>query len=125
MAPEAIPDDVRDFVSRYIDTVAQLEALLLLRNNPNEKWDTRNVAQRLYVNERQASETLNGLRSAGLLVVENDQWRYACATAELEGVVDRLGALHSQHLIALTHVIHSKPSAARQFADAFKLRKDR
>jgi len=125
MALEAIPGDVRDFVDQFIDTVAQLEALLLLRNNPNEKWDVKKVAQRLYIGERHATEALSRLRADGLLGVENDQWCFACATTELESIVGRLAALHSQNLIALTNVIHSKPRGARQFADAFKLRKDR
>ena len=39
--------------------------------------------------------------------------------------VQRLVHLYDTHLIAITNLIHSKPSASRvqQFADAFKLRK--
>jgi hypothetical protein len=39
--------------------------------------------------------------------------------------VQRLVQLYDTHLIAITNLIHSKPSASRiqQFADAFQLRK--
>ena len=47
MADDAIPDGVRDFVLRHIDSVAQLEALLLLRANSNENWDVPRAAARL------------------------------------------------------------------------------
>lgn len=39
MAGDLIPDDVREFVIRHIESVAQLEALLLLRANPDRAWD--------------------------------------------------------------------------------------
>lgn len=34
MAEEIIPEGVRDFILQYIDSITQLEALLLLRANP-------------------------------------------------------------------------------------------
>ena len=48
MAAESIPDDLVDFISRYIDSVAELEALLLLRRNPAERWDVPKAMARLY-----------------------------------------------------------------------------
>jgi hypothetical protein len=33
MTDDPIPDDVKTFLLRYIDSIAQLEALLLLRAN--------------------------------------------------------------------------------------------
>jgi hypothetical protein len=38
MAREPIPDDLREFILGYIDSIAQLEALLLLRRNPSTSW---------------------------------------------------------------------------------------
>lgn len=34
---ELIPVDLRDFILRHIDSVSQLEALLLLRAKPDEE----------------------------------------------------------------------------------------
>jgi hypothetical protein len=40
-------------------------------------------------------------------------------------MVDRLAELYSKYLIPVTHLIHSKPQTrVREFADAFKLRKE-
>jgi hypothetical protein len=46
MNDESIPADLRDFILRYIDSVAHLEALLLLRANAETSWDTATIARR-------------------------------------------------------------------------------
>ena len=43
MADDPIPADLRDFILRYIDSVAHLEALLLLRANPETAWQAAAV----------------------------------------------------------------------------------
>jgi hypothetical protein len=38
MTDEVIPADIKNFIARHIDSVIQLEALLLLRACPDETW---------------------------------------------------------------------------------------
>jgi hypothetical protein len=40
-------------------------------------------------------------------------------------MVERLAGSYANHLIQVTNLIHGKPRRLREFADAFKLRKDR
>ena len=40
-------------------------------------------------------------------------------------MIDRLADSYAKQLIPITNMIHSKPRRIRQFADAFKFRKDR
>jgi hypothetical protein len=124
MAVEPIPGDVRDFILRHIDSVAQLEALLLLRNNQSETWDVQKVAKRLYTSEHEAAEALKSLREDGILNVSGSSYRYECATSELKASVDHLAAIYARHLIQVTNLIHGKPRQVRRFADAFKLKRD-
>jgi hypothetical protein len=125
MADEPIPDDLRDFILKYIDSVAHLEALLLLRANPNEPWDIARTAKRLYTSEQQAGEVLGRLCADGLLRCEADIFRYDDQQPEQKAMVDRLAEAYTRHLIAITNMIHAKPRRIREFADAFKFRKDR
>jgi hypothetical protein len=67
MTDELVPDDVRDFIQRYVDSVAQLEALLLLRASPNEAWDAGRTAKRLYTTEQEILEVLARLCADGFL----------------------------------------------------------
>jgi hypothetical protein len=125
MAVEPVPGDVRDFILRYIDSVAQLEALLLLRGNPDERWDVSKAAKRLYASEEETAGVLTQLCEDGLLSADEGVYRYDCATADLRSIVDRLADVYSRHLIPVTNIIHAKPRRIRQFADAFRFRKDR
>lgn len=123
MADDAIPDDVRDFILRHIDSVAQLEALLLLRANSNESWDSARTAARLYTRDDEIKKALAYLCADGLLSCKDNLYRYEC-TAEVQAAIDRLAEAYRRHLIPVTNVIHTKPRRIREFADAFKFRKD-
>ena len=61
-----IPEDVAQFIIEKIDSVAQLEALLLLRDNPQQQWDIAAVAKRLYIDDEQADKVLARVREASL-----------------------------------------------------------
>lgn len=123
-SPDELPDDIRIFILNAIDSVAQLEALLLLRNNSTVCWTPRSLAVRLYVPETQASEVLSGLEKLGLAVSGNDGYRFGCKTAHLEQLAGRLAATYRKQLIPVTNLVHAKQPRIQEFADAFKLRKN-
>lgn len=123
MADDLIPPDIRDFIQRYIDSVAQLEALLLLRASPTGSWDVAQTARRLYGSEQEIAAVLERLCAEGLLTCESGLYRYQCS-AEMQQKVDRVALVYSTHLIPVTNIIHGKPRRIREFADAFKLRRD-
>ena len=125
MIDEPIPADLRDFILRYIDSVAHLEALLLLRTNPEISWEAPAVAARLYIGEQQAAEVLAQLCGERLLACENNLYRYGGQFPETVSMIDRLAESYAKQLIPITNLIHGKPRRIRQFADAFKFRKGR
>jgi hypothetical protein len=125
MANEPIPDDLREFILGHIDSIAQLEALLLLRRNPSTTWTPRSVAQRLYVSEGEATDLLRRLHDEGLLAVNENSYRFDPQSAEQRQLVDRMADAYSRHLIPITNMIHAKPRRIREFSDAFTFRKDR
>jgi hypothetical protein len=124
MTDDPIPGDLREFIMRHIDSVAELEALLLMRATPNESWDVPSVARRLYTNETQIAAPFGRFCEEGLLTCTDHLYKYA-PSPELAVLVDKLADAHARHLIAVTNLIHTKPRRIREFADAFKLRKDR
>ena len=125
MVDDPVPGDLRDFIVRYIDSIAQLEALLLLRANPADEWTPAEVAARLYTSEQDAAEVLARLCDDALAFCNKGIYRFGCETTELRDLVDRLAEAYSQQLIPVTNMIHAKPRRIRQFADAFKIRKDK
>jgi hypothetical protein len=125
MADDLIPGDLRDFILRYIDSIAQLEALLLLRAHAGEEWDAKQTAARLYAGEPEVAEVLARLCADGLLCCNQGLYRYAPQSPEQQAIVERLAAAYARHLIPVTNMIHGKPRRIREFADAFRFRKDR
>ena len=125
MGDELIPPDVREFILRHIDSIAHLEALLLLLQQPDIKWSAASVADHLYIEPDQAAEVLQHLCETGLADCNDDvYWFNAAPVGQLE-VVRRLAELYSNHLIPVTNLVHAKPSGIRKFAAAFKFRKDK
>lgn len=124
MPGDIIPAELKDFLARHIDSIAQLEALLLSRGSPGTLWDAATAAKRLYIGEREASEILTHLAERGLLEREGAGFRYSTQPPQQVELVDLLADHYARHLIPITNLIHAKPRRIRQFADAFKLKKD-
>ena len=122
--PSDIPDDLREFITQQIDSIAQLEALLLLRDNAPDAWSSDRIAARLYVDEGESARLLNDLHQKGFLNQSDAGFYFSCRTPELETMVTRLAQLYRQMLIPVTNLIHSKQKRIQQFADAFRLRKE-
>jgi hypothetical protein len=122
---QTLPDRVRDFVLRHIDTVGALEALLLLRTEPEDRWTPARLGTRLYVHETVALAVLLALSRHGLVTHEHRTFRYAPVNDALRADVDALAAAYPRFLIPITQLIHAKPSGSlRDFADAFRLREE-
>jgi hypothetical protein len=125
MTDELVPDDLKTFILAHIESVAQLEALLLLRREAKREWDAQSLAKRLYVPDNAAAEVLGQLRTAGLLAATGPLYRYEPATPGLSAMVDRLAEAYSRALIPVTNIVHNNPLRLRKFADAFRFRKDK
>jgi hypothetical protein len=121
---EPVSPPLRAFLLEHIDSVAQLEALLLLRRE-RKPLPVGAVARALYVPEPVAADELAALGARGLLAAEQDAWRYAPASAEAASLVDELAISYARALIPITNIVHGNPLRLRRFADAFRFRKDK
>ncbi len=125
MAEELIPPEMRDFIQRHIDSIAQLEALLLLLNRPGDSWTPDSVTEHLYIDRDQATQVLEQLCAGGLAGRAGDTYWFNSDPPGQREIVQRLAVVYAKHLIPVTNLVHAKPAGARAFAAAFKLRKDR
>jgi len=128
MAEPIIPADIARFVLENIDSVAQLEALLLMRNQREQDWSVVALAARLYIQEEQTAQIVSVLRMQGFVGqtgTDPVRYRYAPVSPELGSMLDRVAEIYRKHLVPITNLIHSKPKPRiQQFADAFRIRKD-
>lgn len=125
MPSTEIPEHVRRFVVEAVDSIPELEALLLLRAHRERAWSVDDAGARLYVSATMAAHVLAALAHRGLVAGVDGQYRYAPLRPELDVVVADLAAAYASNLIAVTRLIHGKPApSVRQFADAFRLRRE-
>ena len=61
-----LADDIKRFILTSIPSVPYLEAMLLLRNQADEPWDSVRLAQRLYLSDKAAAALLDELHQAGV-----------------------------------------------------------
>jgi len=125
MTDEPFDQQLREFILRYFESVAHLEALLLLSRQPDRTWDAAGAARRLYVPQVVASEVLAQLCADGLLAADGATYRYCPSSSEMAVLVDRLDRAYSHALIPVTNLVHGNPRRHRKFADAFRVRKDK
>jgi hypothetical protein len=128
LARTPIPEDLRRFILTSVRSVPFVEAVLLFRGAAARGLDTKSLAQRLYMPEKNAAQLVQELLDAGVLsrdAQRPDLFRYAPSSPDLEAMLDMLTAFYSTHLVDVTQLIHSLGTRrAMQFADAFKIRKD-
>ena len=117
---------VRAFIAERVDSVAQLEVLLLLHARPDRGWTARDVAAELRIDPNWAERQLAELPRRALAAASGESYRYAPATAELADAVAGLAKAYAERRVTVINLIFSRPAdTLRSFADAFRLRKDK
>ncbi|MDP1953182.1 MAG: hypothetical protein Q8K71_01765 [Polaromonas sp.] len=123
-----LPEDIRRFLLTSVSSVPYLEALLLMRSEPDTCWTARQLSQRLYIGEKVARDLLDALVDSGVAAkmgTDSAQFTYHPATLSLSHLLDRVADCYAHHLVQVTNLIHSRAEKkARLFADAFRWRKD-
>jgi hypothetical protein len=125
MPENSILPDIYNFLLGHIDSIGAIEALLLLCRNQDQPWTPAEVGKRLYISEVEAQELLDQLHDDGLIQGEGGAFRFRPANPDQEELMKRVADTYQSQLITVTKIIHSKPRRIREFANAFKLRKDR
>ncbi len=124
MSRTGLPDVVARFIADHIDSVEQMEVLLLLRREPHRRWDADAVGRELRIAAASAGDRLRDLAGRGLLEGAQDGYRYAPESPSLGDAVDQLDAAYGERRVSVINHIFSRPSERiSTFADAFTLRR--
>ena len=110
MVEDVIPLAVQQFLLTRIDSIAQLEALLLLYSDPSQTWDCAEISRRLYIDETICTEILKGLTRQRLLVKADARYRFHCDPPELESTVRLVRDIHQTPHSRDENFIHNKPN---------------
>ena len=120
-----LPEDVHHFLHQHIESVEQLEVLLLLWRTPERGWTSDEVATAVYSHPSSVVRRLALLLGQGLLRErEPGCYQYAPRTAGLHDTVTRLDHVYRERRVAVITLIASKPiESVRAFSDAFRIRR--
>ena len=120
-------DFVLEFVARSFRSVWPLELLLVLYQERQVGWEVETLARKLRANAPVVTQGLANLEAIGLVRADADRlYRFDPASPELAEMAGEVIALYNQKPRAVLRAIFSAPSDRIQnFADAFRLRKDR
>lgn len=124
----AIPDELRRFLLTGAVSVPHVEAILQLRQESAQLWNAERLRKRIYVSAARARAVLEDLLAIGVVKAQAESGReylYSPATVELASLLDQLAQAYSEHLVAVTNLIHTaEERKAKGFAAAFRFRKD-
>jgi hypothetical protein len=124
---DPLSDDVRQFLLEQIDSVSQLEALLLTWEHRSTSWDAETLAAALYVEQAKAKSIIASMVMRGWLARDAagpDKVSFDSSWDPEGRFMQTLAATYRKHLVRVATLIHSRASAGvRDFAKAFDLKK--
>lgn len=125
MDTSRLPLDVKSFLIDQIDSVANLELLLMLFNNRSREWNAEGVSKEMRSNTHSAANQLEQLFVKGFLTVSSSKFYQYKPTQDLDEKVSRLAEVYKEMPVAVVTCIYEKPSdKLKGFANAFKFKKD-
>jgi hypothetical protein len=124
MTRGGVPTEVRRFIAAEIDSVGQLEVLMLLRGAPDKEWTPKEVARALVTQESSATAWLERMERRSLLTVSGGGYRYAPPTDAVAKAIDGLAESYAHYRVAVIGLIFSKPSeGVTLLSEAFRIRR--
>ena len=122
MTTSDVPESVQQFIFEAIDSVEQLDVLLLLRNKRDRAWSSASVNAEIRSSTQSVMNRLIALEQLGLLVRLMDgseTFRYEPKTSELDAMVAALAEVYRIRPQKIYELIFSPLKKSRHFAAAF------
>lgn len=124
MAENEISEDLRRLIFERIDSVEQLEVLILLKNHKNRSWSSEQVSVELRSTPLSVAGRLVVLKRLGLLQVnESECYQYSPTNNEIEDLTNKLIEVYRIKPHKVLELIFSPLKKVRNFADAFVVTK--
>lgn len=127
MPPYQIPPLVAMFMRAHVASVEEIALLMAMIDASDRWWDVHLVSRELGIPAKEARALLDRFASGNLLdirVTDDVRYRFVPGTRELEQGAAAFAEAYRTHPAAvLQSVSQSTSRSARDFADAFRLRR--
>jgi len=129
MPQPGLASEITDFLDAHIDSIPQMEILMLLHDGRDRGWPVDVIASRIYQPISAVLPLLRGLQAHGLVTVDGAGdavlYRYH-DREETRPLMAKVVTAYRTQLIEVTRFVHAKASrSVLEFARAFDLKKDR
>jgi DNA-binding IclR family transcriptional regulator len=127
MAQSGLAPELLRFIARYISSIERLEILSLFYAEPAKSFQVAEVVRKVQSSERSVKDCLQWFLEHGFLgQPEEGAYKFSPGTNELAEGTAALAKAYREKRVSIVEAIYSQPSSTIQdFADAFKLRKDK
>lgn len=110
------------FVEAAIPSVWALEALLVLKRNPEIAWASDDLVAEMRASTTLVTDCIRVLQRAGLVIEQSESVRYAPASPALAALADALQNAWRERPVAVVNMITTRRSdPLKGFADSFRL----
>ncbi len=127
MRANGIPEDIRDFILKYIDSVELLNVLMLFQANPNKEWSSQDIETTIRSSNASIQRRLQDLYARGVLIEKSplkDRHAFTPKTEETADLINKVAAYNKLFPYRVIDLIYSRPAETlRSFADAFRIGK--
>ncbi|MES3036386.1 MAG: hypothetical protein V4736_00645 [Bdellovibrionota bacterium] len=126
MSTDPLDDEIKSFILEKIDSVGQLEVLILLHKHPERKWTPLEVSNELRSNTGSAAAQMAELTKKGMINCETGPL-YGCSGQPLvnSALIQKVITAYNERRVSVINLIYEKPAERiKNFADAFKLKRD-
>jgi hypothetical protein len=120
--PTGIPEQVKSFIRRHLNSIEQLEIFLLLRSSRNRSWTATEISNETRSVRTSAAKRLEDLTERGLLQTIQGRepgFKYGPRTAELDLAAHDLVAAYALYRFSVMDLNVAQPpdatSASRQW----------
>jgi hypothetical protein len=127
MTAPRIPGHVLRFLEESIDSVPQLEALLLMFDEPQQRWSVPDISARTYISHAEADKLLERLARRNLVHSADGGAHFAIqiGDAAMRALLEDVARTYRANLTQVATFIHEKPPASvKEFARAFDLKRN-
>jgi hypothetical protein len=115
-----LPEKLRQFLFEHIDSVEQLDMIVLFFEQQNKWWTAKLISEELRTSLSSAGKRLLALHALGLIVPnESNAYQYQPKSPELAALIENLVEQYKLRRHTILQLIFSSMKRAKTFANAF------
>ena len=128
MSESGFSEDLDKFIASEIESLEQLEILLLLSGNPHKWWTAQSVYDVIKSSPASVQDRLKDFADRSILKRESEKevrYQFSPTEEKLWRIVTELREAYKERSVKVVQAIYAKPpDPMTEFARAFRIRKE-